>query len=520
MEEKKPGSGVSRRTVLRTLAASPALLISVSDLSAQTNISGYWVLRIPRGDGTNRDMYLDLEQSGQTVSGRIILGSWPWHMPISNGSFRDGKLHFDVTSHFGHGAQKTTYDGVLKGNRLAMQVRFPGRHPRSAMAERTTRAATQPPAPLPLPPLRVVPYNGLVPTPPMGWNSWNLFAGRVDEKIVREAADAMVASGMHKAGYRFINIDDTWAGPRNRKGQITGNRKFPNMKGLADYVHSKGLKIGIYSSPGPKTCAGYTGCYGHVKQDAHTFAEWGFDYLKYDWCSAGTIYKNDQMRPVYQEMGEALLKCGRPIVFSLCQYGLDHVWTWGPKVGGNLWRTTGDIKDNWKRMDYIGFKQFAIQKYISPGHWNDPDMLEVGNGGMTNEEYRTHMSLWCLLAAPLIAGNDLNKMTEATKEILMNREVIAIDQDKAAHPAKLMTPLGTKVVAARDLADGSKAVALFNRGEEPEEVGVEWSSLGLEGKKLEVRDLWKHAPVKASKTHYSTKVPTHGVVMLRVRTTA
>ncbi len=518
MEDPILGSRVTRRSVLRTLASTPVLVLSACGHSTQPDLSGYWVLLIPNGDGTNQETYWNLQQSGETITGKVVMGSR--ELPISNGSFQGGKLHFEIMVPRQHQTLRVSYDGVLKGNQFTVQVAFPGRGPASGTAERTTREATLPPAPLPLPALHDVPDNGLVRTPPMGWNSWNKFAHRVDDAIVRSVADAMVSSGMSKAGYKYINIDDTWEGPRDRQGNITTNRKFPNMKALADYVHSKGLKIGIYSGPGPTTCAGYTASFGHEDQDARTYASWGIDYLKYDWCSAGRIYKNSEMRPVYQKMGDALLKCGRPIVYSLCQYGRDDVWTWGAKVGGNLWRTTGDIKDNWPRMDEIGFSQFDISKYMKPGHWNDPDMLEIGNGGMTADEYRTHMSLWCLLAAPLLAGNDLSSMTNETKEILMNREVIAIDQDKAAKPVKLVSPVGKTVVVSRPLSDGSTAVGLFNRGDQPAEVGVEWSALGLEGKNVRARDLWKHQPVQVSRTHYSAKVPTHGVALLRIHSAA
>src|SRR5579862_6693900 len=241
--------------------------------------------------------------------------------------------------------------------------------------------------------------SGVAATPPMGWNSWNHFACKVTAADVRSAADAIASNGMKNAGYIYVNIDDCWEGTRDEKGNIHPNQKFGDMKALVDYVHSKGLKIGIYSSPGPYTCGGYGASYGHEEQDAKTYASWGFDYLKYDWCSAGRIYKNSEMRAVYQKMGDALRATGRPIVFSLCQYGEDDVWTWGSKVGGNSWRTTGDINDHWKRMDEIGFKQFAIASFAQVGHWNDPDMLEIGNGGMTADEYRVHMSLWSLLAA-------------------------------------------------------------------------------------------------------------------------
>ena len=350
----------------------------------------------------------------------------------------------------------------------------------------------------------------------MGWNSWNKFAGKVDDAAVRGMADAMAATGMKDVGYTYINIDDTWEGPRDAQGNVTTNRKFPDMKALADYVHSKGLKIGIYSSPGPKTCAGYEGSYGHEDQDAKTYAAWGFDYLKYDWCSAGRIYKVPDMQAVYQKMGDALLATGRPIVFSLCQYGLGDVWKWGPKVGGNLWRTTGDINDHWQSMDKIGFSQFAIASYGQAGHWNDPDMLEIGNGGMTADEYRTHMSLWSLLAAPLLAGNDLRSMSEETKSILMNTEVIAIDQDPEAKPVKKISEQGSLVIAARPLKNETWSVGLFNRGGAPVKMSVAWSDLGLHGD-LMVRDLWAHKDLGKVSDQFSAEVPSHGVVLITVR---
>jgi alpha-galactosidase len=269
------------------------------------------------------------------------------------------------------------------------------------------------------------------------------------------------------------------------------------MKALADYVHSKGLKLGIYSSPGPQTCAGYEGSYGHEEQDAKTYAAWGIDYLKYDWCEARNVYKDDEEQAIYQKMGDALVKSGRPIVFSLCQYGHDNVWQWGSKVGGNLWRTTGDINDHWASLDLIGFgtqqgvTQLEIAQFAKPGHFNDPDMLEIGNGGMTADEYRLHMSVWSLLAAPLLAGNDLRTMSDETKSILMNAEVIAVDQDKAVNPVRAVTP----DVWARTLADGSMAVGLINRGEAPVAVSVTWKSLGIAGKKIQARDLWAHKEV-------------------------
>jgi alpha-galactosidase len=363
-------------------------------------------------------------------------------------------------------------------------------------------------------------------TPPMGWNSWNHFAEKVNDAVVRAAADALVSSGMRDAGYVYVNIDDTWEGKRDEKGFIQSNEKFPDMKALADYVHAKGLKLGIYSSPGPKTCAGFEGSYGHEEQDAQTYAAWGIDYLKYDLCSLGEILAKNGgkakfrkgMLDAYKKMHAALLKTGRPIVFSLCQYGLHSVWQWGPEVGGNLWRTTGDISDNYGHMAEIGFGQAGLAKYAAPGHWNDPDMLEVGNGGMKPDEYRTHMSLWAILAAPLLAGNDLSKMTPETVAMLTNHEVIAIDQDKAGKQGDRFWAEGPYEIWVKQLADGSKAVGLFNRGEEwagPATMKVNFRDLGFTGA-VKVRDLW-NAKDLGSMEKYEAEVPAHGVVLLEVK---
>ncbi|MBI4905818.1 MAG: glycoside hydrolase family 27 protein [Acidobacteria bacterium] len=366
-----------------------------------------------------------------------------------------------------------------------------------------------------MPALKDLAPNGLAKTPPMGWNSWNKFRTRFDDKTVREIADAIVASGMKAAGYQYINIDDGWQWKRDASGVLQPNPNFPNMKALADYVHSKGLKLGIYSSPGPRTCAGYEGSYGHEEIDAKTWAAWGIDYLKYDWCSAGRIWKDEDMRALYQRMGEALRKAGRPIVYSLCQYGRANVGEWGPKVGGNLWRTTFDIRDQHQSMDAIGFSQHDWAKYAAPGQWNDPDMLEIGNGGMNAEEYRTHMSLWSLLAAPLIAGNDIRSMDTATKEILLNKEIIAVDQDPLGKAATRIAKAGDTEVWARPLKGGAYAVGLFNRGGAETSVSVKWADLQLNGK-VKVRDLWAHADRGAHADSFEAKVPSHGVVMLRL----
>jgi alpha-galactosidase len=523
------------------LCALAVILGAFFVLHAQTDLTGFWVLKIPRGDGTFTQSFFDLKQNGDTVTGNTVGRG---QNPIADGTFKDGKLHFAV-SVAGRGGQKggppqtftTTYDGTLQNGKFAMTVTGGrgGRGPTTGDFERSKAEAALPPAKLPLPALHDVKDNKLARTPPMGWNSWNKFAGRIDDAAVRGVADAMVSSGMKKAGYVYVNIDDTWELGRDANGNITSNTKFPNMKALADYVHSKGLKIGIYSSPGPTTCAGYEASYGHEEQDAKTFASWGIDYLKYDWCSAGNIYTDEDMQAVYQKMGDALQKSGRPIVYSLCQYGRAKVWEWGAKVGGNCWRTTGDINDSWGSLDAIGFgtrvpggirkqgepappglTQFDIQPGAAIGHWNDPDMLEVGNGHMTTDEYRTHFALWCMLRAPLLAGNDLRDMTEDTKSILMNSEVIAIDQDPAGLPMKRIAQEGNTVVYSRPLKNGDVAVAFFNRGDKAADMSVTWEALGLAHKKIQARDLWKHAAVPVSGTSYSASVPTHGVVLLRV----
>lgn len=351
-------------------------------------------------------------------------------------------------------------------------------------------------------------------TPPMGWNSWNHFAGRIDDKTVRAAADAMASSGMKAAGYQYIVIDDTWAGKRDDQGFIHPNEKFPDMKALADYVHSKGLKLGIYSSPGPRTCAGYEGSLGHEEQDAQTYANWGMDYLKYDWCqSGGTV---EQMEAAYTKMHDALVKTGRPIVFSLCQYGWHKVWEWGASVGGNLWRTTGDISDRYFSMADIGFDQNGLEKFSGPGHWNDPDMLEVGNGGMSEDEYRTHMSLWAILAAPLMAGNDLSEMTPYTIELLTNPEVIAVDQDPLGKQGYRVAQEGPFEVWMKPMADGSKVVGLFNRQRTTEQMSVNFSDIGISGAAT-VRDLWMKKDLGSSRDKFSAYVPMHGVVLVRIK---
>ena len=408
------------------------LLLTHSLAFAQSDLTGFWKFSVPNGGVS----YLELKQTGETLTGTTH-GGRP--VPLT-GTLRDGKLHLEGTVSRPGGNHTIAFDGVRNKDGFSVSGNTPNGEMANGTLERVTRDEALP-ARLPLPDLQDLPDNGLVRTPPMGWNSWNKFHDHFDDATVRQMADAMVASGMDKAGYTYIIVDEGWSSYRDSNGKITGNARFPDMKALAAYVHSKGLKIGIYSSPGPQVCGGYQGSYGHEEEDAQTFADWGYDYLKYDWCSAFSIYQPTRadLEGAYQKMGQALAKTHRPIVFSACEYGLGDIWAWGALAGANLWRTTFDIADNWESMERIGFAQLDITQYPQPGHWNDPDMLEVGNGGMTADEYRTHMSLWALLRAPLIAGNDLRSMTEETKSILMNPDVIAIDQDPYAKPVKRLS---------------------------------------------------------------------------------
>ncbi|HWB84131.1 MAG TPA: glycoside hydrolase family 27 protein [Bryobacteraceae bacterium] len=350
-------------------------------------------------------------------------------------------------------------------------------------------------------------------TPPMGWNSWNHFHCGINDSIIRAQADAMVSSGMKAAGYTYVNIDDCWEGERDSNGYIHSNDQFPDMKALADYVHGKGLKLGIYSSPGPKTCDKHEGSYGHEKQDAEIYAKWGVDYLKYDWCSARDMYQPPEFPLAFRKMHDALVSTGRPIVYSI--HGRGAVWEWAASTGANLWRTTGDIRDDYNRMAAIGFGQAGLERFAGPGHWNDPDMLEVGNGGMKENEYQMHMGLWCLLAAPLIAGNDLTKMSEQTVAILTNPEVIAVDQDAKGAQGYRVTKEGPVEVWVKPLADGSKAVGFFNREQGTVKVSVSFKDIGA-GDSASVRDLWARKDLGVFHTSFAADVPEHGSMLLKI----
>ena len=358
-------------------------------------------------------------------------------------------------------------------------------------------------------------------TPPMGWNSWNKFGCHVSEDMIREMADAMVKSGMKDAGYQYIVIDDCWQVSRDSNGNIVPDpKKFSSgIKALADYVHSKGLKFGIYSDAGTKTCAGRPGARGYEFQDARQYAAWGVDYLKFDWCSTTT-----QDGPSsYALMRQALNASGRPIVFSICEWGTNKPWLWAKDIG-NLWRTTGDISDVWTatKKDELGMvdildKQVGLESFAGPGHWNDPDMLEVGNGGMTVPEYRAHFSLWSLLASPLMAGNDLRDMKPEIQQILTNQEVIAVNQDPLGKQGRRVHKDGDLEVWAKQMQDGGRAVVLLNRSTSDQDIAVSWQEIGYPSHlSAAVRDLWQGKDLGSFKQKFSASVPPHTVVMVRV----
>jgi alpha-galactosidase len=388
-------------------------------------------------------------------------------------------------------------------------------------------------------------------TPQMGWNSWNCFASAVTADNIRAAADEMVKTGLINHGWTYVNVDDFWQvhpgssdptlqGPeRNPDGSIHPNPRFPDMKALADYVHSKGLKAGLYSSPGPLTCGGCVASYQHEDQDAKQYGDWGFDYLKYDWCSYGSIYDAGQhgtglegQKAPYILMAQSLKKVNRDIFFSYCQYGMGNVWEWGEATGGQSWRTTGDIVDEWTSMIQNSARQIGLEKYVEPGAWNDPDMLVVGKVGwgpslhptrLTPDEQYTHISLWCLQAAPLLIGCDLTQLDGFTLNLLTNDEVLDLDQDALGKQASLVNHMTQTSVSgnaetevwAKPLEDGSVAVGLFNLGLEPVTVTADWADLKLSGSR-KVRDLWRQKELGTFSDKFATEVPSHGVVLVKM----
>ncbi len=387
-------------------------------------------------------------------------------------------------------------------------------------------------------------------TPSMGWNDWYIHEDRVTDKIMREAADVIVSSGMADVGYQYVNIDGCWTnipadtpkaqgypdrlrvGPaRDARGNLLPNKYFPDMKALTGYIHAKGLKAGIYTSPGPFDCAGFAAAYQHEAQDAKQLSDWGFDFLKYDWCSYDSVVHGERnlaaLKRPYKLMGDLLKKQNRDIVFNLCQYGAGNVWEWGAEVGGHSWRTAGDLGFELHRIFEVALKNAEHRQYNRPGSWNDPDYLQIGyisdwrNGSvprpcpLTPSEQYSFMSLWCLMAAPLIYSGDMSRLDDFTFNVLSNPEVIEVDQDPIGQCARVV-PLAAETFAMiKDMEDGSKAVGLFNRGELPAEVKAKWSDLKLTGSQR-VRDLWRQQDLGGCETQFSAKLSRRGGVMLRL----
>ena len=374
-------------------------------------------------------------------------------------------------------------------------------------------------------------WNDLAKTPPMGWNSWNTFRLGINEDVVKGVADVFVEKGFRDAGYNYVVIDDGWQITRDDAGNIIADsKKFPSgIKALADYIHSKQLKLGIYSDAGTLTCGEFPGSLGHEYQDARQYAAWGVDYLKYDWCFTGNMSAPDS----YKLMRYALEAAGRPIVFSICEWGSQKPWTWGEGIG-HLWRTTYDIRPCWdcgenvvnqgkEFENFIGFtkildQQVGLESYAGPGHWNDPDMLEVGNGNLTLDENKAHFSLWCILAAPLMLGNDIRDLSPEIHDILTNEEVIAVNQDPLGQQGVKIKDSGDLEIWVKPLGDGTRAVVLFNRSEISQKMTVTWNEIGYPAHlKAQVRDLWKKKDVGNFSEKYTDDIPSHGVVMIKIK---
>jgi alpha-galactosidase len=390
--------------------------------------------------------------------------------------------------------------------------------------------------------LKIVSGDTLSLTPPMGWNHWYAHYDRVTDELMRQAADVLISSGMADAGYAYVNIDDCWmnapndhdplrVGPlRNAQGDIIPNRYFPDMKALADYIHAKGLKAGIYTSPGPLTCGGFCGSYQHERQDARRFADWGFDFLKYDWCSYDGVVKGDHslesLKKPYQLMGGLLREQSRDIVFNLCQYGMGNVWEWGPETGGQCWRTAGDLGMELRNIFPVALRNAELRAYSRPGCWNDPDYLQIGYIGdgrgattkcpLTPNEQYAFMSLWCLMAAPLFYSGDMGRLDEFTLNVLCNPELIEVDQDPLGQCARVVPLKNGCFVMSKALEDGGQAVGLFNQGELKTTVTARWSDLGIHGRKM-VRDLWREKNLGRFEGEISAEVGRHGVALVKIR---
>ncbi len=475
------GHAFSPGQTIRLLACGLLILLTVSWYHDPA-IHGWWTTTRKLPDGTVRPLLFEFKESHGRVSGTA---RFDWgDLAIHSGVIKDGRLAFSVGNGF-------HFTGAKKSGNITLQFHDDRGFDQTLLLSTTDVAALHLPKdrpPLPsLHPIRA--SSAIASRPPMGWNSWNYFRSTISDGIIREVADAIATNGMKQAGYAYIVIDDGWQGKRDAQGRLQPNQKFPDMRALADYVHTKGLKLGIYSSPGSQSCGKYEGSYGHEQQDAAAFAAWGIDFLKYDWCGASRLYRPSESQAVFQKMGSALQAAVRPILFSLSQYGIEDVWLWGADAGASTWRTTVDIQPTFLSMHQNALDQQIAAASAGPGHWNDPDMLEVGNGNMTERDSQSNFTLWCMLAAPLIAGNDVRNMTESTRNILLNKNVIAIDQDPLGKQAILTKRVGAIEIWQRPLANGDEAVMILNTSESQQLFQAEWKQLGMPKTKA-VLDVW------------------------------
>jgi alpha-galactosidase len=512
-----------------SLAASAVLLASRAAFAATPSLglSGTWEFTIGRlADGRDLNGYFVLEAQGGRLSGHAV--HYGMRFDIRKATLDGERFSFDdalasvagqiendrlvFTANYGDDAP---YSQILDSS--IMHVPSAPRGVRDRFIARRVPAGTgAAPPPIALPAVRDLPHNRLAQTPPMVWGAWYSLTIAITDPLIREMADALVSSGLRDAGFNVLNMEVGWTGTRDASGRLRSNHKFPDMKSLAQYVHSRGLKLGICTSPGPVDCTGYLGSHGHEERDARTFAEWGIDYIKHDMCSANATYRPADERSLYQKMGAALQASGRPIVYSLCQYGSADVWTWGARAGGNLWRVSSDIFDTWESVREIGFDTPDLSAYAGPGRWNDYDYLMLGLGTLTEDEYRTQMTHWCMLASPLITSVDPRKLTQFEKSVLLNRELIAVDQDVKGKPGSCVARSGSTQIWKRTLSDGY-AVALYNLGELPATLQLDANALGLSAI-THARDLWTHRDVALANGRLNVRVPRHGAAIYRLFT--
>lgn len=475
--------------------------------SAAPAIDGIWKLATPSAEPVT----LRLKSAAKSFEGSYAYT--PGEFPISETWCEGASVGFTLRVPFAAGAYVRRFDGTVTGDEMELRVTRPTHPNAKVKTQKYIRVSGDPGVYARAVPERVtvplpLPWDRLAPLPPMGWNSWYAFDVKVDDASIRAMADAMASNGMLAAGYRYLNIDDGWQGTRDPEGNIRPNERFPDMRALSDYVHRKGFLLGIYSSPGPHTCAGFEGSFGHEEQDAKTYAAWGVDLLKYDWCSAGYVMPLSEMGWAYGKMGAALRATGRPIVFSICQYGMMNVAEWAPLTGAHMWRSTVDIKDRWNSMKAISTAQAGLERYARPGAWNDPDMLQASRGGMSAIEYRTQMTLWAMLAAPLLVSSDLRKIGAEDLAILTNPEVIAVNQDRAGKQGRVVASKGDVSAWVRPLASGGYAIAVVNLGDEEATAGFSLTELRVPSG-LALRNLWGGAG------ELPTTLPPHASVMLR-----